>query len=36
MPDQDSHGDWEIELIAAVLFAILIGASVALFVYLLF
>lgn len=33
VPDrQDSHGDWEIELYAAVLLAIIIAALVALFV----
>lgn len=35
MPNQDSHGDWQIELFASVLLAIIVAALVALFVYLL-
>ena len=31
---QDSHGDWEIELIAAILLAVIVGANVALCMYL--
>lgn len=31
---QDSHGDWLIELVAAILFAIILAACAALFVHL--
>ena len=36
MPNQDSHGDPQIELYAALGLVVIVGAAVALFVYLMF